>query len=95
MKFLICDKGSEAANEAGRFGSGLAQLAGAEAVHFRVGGGDPVERILAESARGGFDLIVIGSRGGRGLAKRFMGSPVYPGMFSLSRALDRPGGTGI
>ena len=74
MKFLICDKGSEAANEAGRFGSGLAQLAGAEAVHFQVSGGDPVERILAESARGGFDLIVIGSRGGRGLAKLFMGS---------------------
>ncbi len=74
MKFLICDKGSQAASIAGRFGSMLAQLAGAEAAHFHAHHGDPVEQILAEAARGGFDLIVIGSRSGRGLAKLFLGS---------------------
>ncbi|MBI3244330.1 MAG: universal stress protein [Chloroflexi bacterium] len=74
MKFLICDKGSEAADVAGRLGSALARLAGAEATHFRVSDGDPVEQILTESARGSFDLIVIGTRSGRGLAKLFLGS---------------------
>ncbi len=74
MKFLICDKGSEAADEAGRFGSALARSARADATHFRVSDGDPVERILTESTQGGFDLIVIGTRSGRGLSKLFLGS---------------------
>ena len=74
MKMLICEGSSPAAGEVVRFGLALAQAAGAKAVRFHARDGDPVEKILTESAAGGFNLIVIGSRGGRGLAKLLMGS---------------------
>lgn len=74
MKILICRGDTPAAYEAARFGSSLAGAAGAEAVQLHVSDGDPVEEILIQSAVGGFEMIVIGSSAGRGLAKLFMGS---------------------
>lgn len=88
MKFLLCGHRTAASEEATRLGEMLAHLAAAEAVRLRVAAnprdaatdpgrvrlGDPVEQILAEAVEGNFDLIVIGSSGGRGLAKWLMGS---------------------
>ncbi|MBI4316324.1 MAG: universal stress protein, partial [Chloroflexi bacterium] len=89
MKFLICVDGSPAALEAARQGEALAAAAGAQVTRLRVARqpreiapeastrlrvGEPVEQILAEVSEGPYDLVIIGTSGGRGLAKLFMGS---------------------
>nr|MBI2903873.1 universal stress protein [Chloroflexota bacterium] len=89
MKFLICIDGSPPALEAARQGAALAAAAGAQVTRLRVARqpretapdasirlrvGEPVEQILAEVSEGAHDLVVIGTSGGRGLAKLFMGS---------------------
>lgn len=73
MKFLICEDGSPTAQEAARYGGELARQAAADIIRLQVHSGDAVAQILNEATRGNFNLIVIGSRGGRGLAKLLMG----------------------
>ncbi|TAK01401.1 MAG: universal stress protein [Candidatus Manganitrophaceae bacterium] len=48
--------------------------AGGENVRLRLREGDPVEQILEEAEVGGYDLIILGSHGRRGLAGYFVGS---------------------
>jgi nucleotide-binding universal stress UspA family protein len=48
--------------------------AGGENVRLRLREGDPVEQILEEAQVGGYDLIILGSRGRRGIAGYFVGS---------------------
>ncbi|NKE70559.1 universal stress protein [Candidatus Manganitrophus noduliformans] len=48
--------------------------AGGENVRLRLREGDPVEQILEEAQVGGYDLIILGSGGGRGIGSYFVGS---------------------
>jgi nucleotide-binding universal stress UspA family protein len=57
MKFLICVEGSQAADEAAQIGEGLAKLAGAETIRFRV----VDSQREAERHRGTGSLLRVGS----------------------------------